>query len=75
MMYFFFPCSTFEANSGSNGIVSIAYAPVVFDGINVFTNNTGTSALRVSNPENVQVYRDTYYATLLKCCTDCWLIG
>lgn len=41
------PCSTFEGNYGTNGVVSVAYAPVTFNGYTIFKNNTGTSALRV----------------------------
>ena len=40
-------CSLFEENVGSNGVVSIAYAPVSFTGSNTFRRNRGTSSLRV----------------------------
>ena len=40
--------STFEGNSGTNGIVSVGYTPMVFRGTNRFIRNSGTSTLRVS---------------------------
>ena len=42
--------STFEGNSGTNGIVSVGYAPLLFRGTNHFIGNHGTSALRVRDP-------------------------
>ena len=43
-----FLSSIFENNNGTNGVVSLGYAPFSFYGRNIFTRNEGTSALRVS---------------------------
>ena len=55
----YFICSIFEQNNGKNGIVSIAYTPVLFTGTNRFIGNTGTDSLKVSF--QVTVYYTIYY--------------
>ena len=42
--------SIFDDHGGSNGIVSIGYAPFAFYGRNVFSGNSGTGSLTVRLP-------------------------
>ena len=40
-------CSTFENNSGNNGIFTITHLPLTFNGTTKFIGNTGSDALKV----------------------------
>ena len=42
-------CSTFKENQGNNGIFTVAYAPVSFNGTTKFIGSRGTDSLKVGS--------------------------
>ena len=46
-MQFTLFCSTFENNSGNNGIFTVTHFPLIFNGTTKFIGNIGTDALKV----------------------------
>ena len=62
-------CSTFEENIGNNGIFTVAYSPLSFDGTNKFIRNRGTDSLRVSWHNVATVHTRMHAHTLSFLCS------